>query len=164
MRAGLHTLGRGLGFLIASLVAGLVVHGLWIDLVVLRPGCEPYSCGWPGRVTVDASWAVLAFAFVIGGTVVWLVGRRAPYLVATFTLGTVLWVAVLAFVGAGLDQHDKCSEQPGGGPDPECGTFGKLAWYFGDGYPVLAFCFLIAGAVSFQIRRRHQAANLSAVP
>jgi hypothetical protein len=151
--AGMRRLGGAVLFLIASLVTAWILYELWIDLVVLRPDCGPYSCGWPGEVTWDATWAVFGFFFVVGGAVVWLVSRRAPYVVAAVTLGMVLWIASLAFVGSALDQHDKCSETIGGGPPPECGTLGELAWYFGDGWPAFAFFFLLAGAISLLIRR-----------
>jgi hypothetical protein len=150
----MRALGRGLLFLIATMVAAGIVYGLWIDLVVLRPGCGPYSCGWPGQVTWDHWWLVFAFFFVVTAVPVWLVVGRAPYLVATFAFGTVLWVAWLGFVGGVLDQHDRCAEDIGGGPIPECGTIGELTWYFGDGWPVRMAFLLLVGALLLMGRRR----------
>jgi hypothetical protein len=71
MRAGL----RAVLFVVATIVLGAAAYEAWVRLVVFRGDCEPYSCGWPGRITWDAPEAVLAVWLLIACGVVWLVGR-----------------------------------------------------------------------------------------
>ena len=60
---------------IGTLVLGLAGYYTWLDLVVLRPGCGPSTCGWPVSFTWNHPGVVVAcFVAMTGGVV--LLTRR----------------------------------------------------------------------------------------
>jgi hypothetical protein len=60
---------------VVMLVLGAVAYYAWLDWVVLRPGCGPYTCGWPVSFTWNHPGVVVGvFVAATGGVV--LLTRR----------------------------------------------------------------------------------------
>jgi hypothetical protein len=55
---------------LASVALAAAAYTAWVDLVVYRGDCGPYSCGWPGRFTWNAPEAVFGFFLATAGLIV----------------------------------------------------------------------------------------------
>jgi hypothetical protein len=60
---------------LGTVVLGVTAYYAWLDWVVLRPGCGPYTCGWPISFTWNHPSVVVGFFVAATGGLVVLARR-----------------------------------------------------------------------------------------